>query len=130
MQLSFCIWQRLNVNRTKPCANFHIWILFVQILWMPPDTSMTQVMAHISNPICTNAECPNADKESSRKLVQQQQKAIIGHSNSVWKAELRVRYIPKNLKELYESDRTTCHFYFDQVSVCFSVVCCFSLGLW
>lgn len=83
---------------------------------MPPDTSMTQVMAHISNPICTNAECPNADKESSRKLVQQQQKAIIGHSNSVWKAELRVRYIPKNLKELYESDRTTCHFYFDQVS--------------
>lgn len=83
---------------------------------MPPDTSMTQVIAHTLNPICSNAECPNADKASSRKLMQQQQKTVVGHSNSVWKAELRVRYIPKNLKELYEKDRTTCHFYFDQVS--------------
>lgn len=85
---------------------------------MPPDTTMTQVMAHISNPICSNAECPNADKASSRKLLQQQQKTVVGHSNSVWKAELRVRYIPKILKDLYEKDRTTCHFYFDQVSKC------------
>lgn len=82
---------------------------------MPPDTSMIQVMAHISNPICSNAECPNADKAASKKLLQQHQKTVVGHSNSVWKAELRVRYIPKNLKELYEKDRTTCHFYFDQV---------------
>lgn len=90
-------------------------MLTKEILWMPPDTSMTQVMAHISNPICSNAECPNADKASSQKLRQQHQKTIVGLSNSVWKAELRVRYIPKNLKELYEKDRTTCHFYFDQV---------------
>lgn len=88
----------------------------LKILWMPPDTSMTQVMAHILNPTCSNADCPNADKASSRKLLQQQQKTIVGPSNSVWKAELRVRYIPKNLKELYEKDRTTCHFYFDQVN--------------
>lgn len=86
---------------------------------MPPDTSMTQVMAHISNPSCCNSECPNADKVANiKKLLQQQPKNVpaAGHSNSVWKAELRVRYIPKSLKDLYENDRTTCHFFFDQVS--------------
>lgn len=100
---------------------FVIFLLFFcllfQIIWMPPHTSMTQVMAHISNPSCCNPECPNADKANAKKHLQQQQKTVAGHSNSVWKAELRVRYIPKNLKELYEDDRTTCHFYFDQVSI-------------
>lgn len=88
---------------------------------MPPNTSMTQVMAHISNPSCSNAECPNLDKLSAIKKSQQKANSAggsggSGHANSVWKAELRVRYVPKYLKDLYEKDRTTCHFYFDQVS--------------
>lgn len=82
---------------------------------MPPDTSMTQVMAHIFNPSCTNSDCPNIDKSTIAKKMQQKTSGVVGHANSVWKAELRVRYIPKNIKELYENDRTTCHFYFDQV---------------
>lgn len=88
---------------------------------MPPNTSMTQVMAHISNPSCSNAECPNLDKLSATKKSQQKANNAGsgssggGHANSVWKAELRVRYVPKYLKDLYEKDRTTCHFYFDQV---------------
>ncbi len=85
---------------------------------MPPDTSMSQVMAHISNPSCSNTDCPNADKGSSTKKQSHKNNSTgSGHANSVWKAELRVRYIPKSLKELYEKDRTTCHFYFDQVGV-------------
>lgn len=84
---------------------------------MPPDTSMSQVMAHISNPSCSNTDCPNADKGSTKKQSHKNNSTGSGHANSVWKAELRVRYIPKSLKELYEKDRTTCHFYFDQVCV-------------
>ncbi|XP_041785067.1 uncharacterized protein LOC121600490 isoform X2 [Anopheles merus] len=90
-------------------------MLTKEVLWMPPDTSMSQVMAHIYNPSCSNADCPNVDKSTIAKRMQQKTSGAIGHANSVWKAELRVRYIPKNLKELYERDRTTCHFYFDQV---------------
>ncbi|XP_062559415.1 uncharacterized protein LOC134224153 [Armigeres subalbatus] len=90
-------------------------MLTKEVLWMPPDTSMSQVMAHIFNPSCSNADCPNVDKSTIAKKMQQKTSGVVGHANSVWKAELRVRYIPKSLKELYEKDRTTCHFYFDQV---------------
>ncbi|XP_055599667.1 uncharacterized protein LOC129748903 isoform X2 [Uranotaenia lowii] len=90
-------------------------MLTKEVLWMPPDTSMSQVMAHIFNPSCSNADCPNVDKSTIAKRMQQKTSGVVGHANSVWKAELRVRYIPKSLKELYERDRTTCHFYFDQV---------------
>ncbi|KAG4070105.1 hypothetical protein HA402_013348 [Bradysia odoriphaga] len=89
-------------------------MLTKEILWMPPDTSMSQVMAHISNPSCSNTDCPNADRSSAKKQSHKNNSGGSGHANSVWKAELRVRYIPKSLKELYEKDRTTCHFYFDQ----------------
>ncbi|KAL9704052.1 hypothetical protein quinque_007570 [Culex quinquefasciatus] len=90
-------------------------MLTKEVLWMPPDTSMCQVMAHIFNPSCSNADCPNVDKSTIAKRMQQKTSGVVGHANSVWKAELRVRYIPKSLKELYEKDRTSCHFYFDQV---------------
>lgn len=81
---------------------------------MPPDTQLSEVMAHISNPSCSNVECPNVVSTTTGRL-QQNQKNSLAHANSVWKAELRVRYIPKSLKVLYEINRTTCHFYFDQV---------------
>lgn len=91
---------------------------------------MNQVMAHISNPSCSNAECPNLDKLVQSKKSHQKTNSgssssgAGGHANSVWKAELRVRYVPKYLKDLYEKDRTTCHFYFDQVrkNLCFCVL--------
>lgn len=73
---------------------------------------MNEVIAYISNPTCFNTKCSGGSGIIPRK---QQQKANISHSNCVWKAELRVRYIPTDLKELYENERTTCHFYFDQV---------------
>lgn len=110
-------------------------MLTKEILWIPPDTSMSQVIAHISNPLCSNVDCPNQEKSNSVNVQVQtkktsssssllpsssssasQNKTNILHSNSVWKAELRIRYIPCNLKELYERDRNSCHFYFNQVS--------------
>lgn len=95
---------------------------------MSPDTSINQVINHISNPLCSNAECPNLENSTlNKKLIQKQQQQQkqpqqrntqntgATPSNSVWKAELRVRYIPNNFKELYENDKTTCHFYFNQI---------------
>lgn len=84
---------------------------------MPPDTPLSEVMAHISNPSCSNAECPNGVRSARHRQQQQSQKSTVCHANSVWKAELRVRYIPKNLQDLYEKNRMTCHFYFDQVII-------------
>jgi len=39
----------------------------------------------------------------------------LGHSNSVWKIELRIRYIPKSLSEFLERDKISMNFYFNQV---------------
>lgn len=86
---------------------------------------MSQVIDHISNPLCSNSDCPNTEngvtnKKNSQQQQQQQTQQQKGNcvanlSNSVWKAELRVRYISNDFKELYEKDRITCHFYFNQV---------------
>ncbi|XP_065167445.1 focal adhesion kinase 1-like isoform X5 [Atheta coriaria] len=37
------------------------------------------------------------------------------HPAAEWRFELRLRYLPDNLHQLYEKDRTTFSFYFDQV---------------
>ncbi|XP_067628477.1 focal adhesion kinase 1 isoform X2 [Eurosta solidaginis] len=78
-----------------------------QILWMTRSTGMNQVMKYIWYPICPNLECSNYDntnvKSSNRNSV-----------NSVWRAELRIRYIPNNLAQFYEEDKTSCLYYFDQ----------------
>lgn len=79
---------------------------------MPPHTSTNEIIAHILNPSCSNIECA---EHILQKEYQQHQKINLSHMNSVWKAEIRVRYLPKNIMELYETDRLTCHFYFDQV---------------
>lgn len=39
----------------------------------------------------------------------------VGGSNSVWKIELRVRYIPKSLEEFLACDQSSMNFYFNQV---------------
>lgn len=74
---------------------------------------MNEVIAYISNPFCFNKPCSNNVRFALNEL--NQKNINVNHSNSVWKPELRVRYIPKDLKELYEKDRTTFHFLFDQV---------------
>ncbi|XP_036333785.1 focal adhesion kinase 1 isoform X3 [Rhagoletis pomonella] len=78
-----------------------------EILWMTRSTGMNQVMRYIWYPICPNLECSNYEntrvKSSNRNSV-----------NSVWRAELRIRYIPNSLAEFYEEDKTSCLYYFDQ----------------
>ncbi|XP_075215435.1 protein tyrosine kinase 2 Fak isoform X2 [Lycorma delicatula] len=58
-----------------------------QVHWLHQDTTMYQV------------------KEKFEKI----------HPLSEWRFELRVRYIPLNLNTLYEKDKVTFYFYYDQV---------------
>ncbi|CAD7087818.1 unnamed protein product [Hermetia illucens] len=91
-------------------------IVTKEVIWMPRNTTIKQVVAHILNPSCPNADCPNNDRNTDSKLSQKKSLSnVAAHGNSVWRAELRVRYVPQNLRDLYEKDKTTCHFYFDQV---------------
>lgn len=41
---------------------------------------------------------------------------MIGTVDSKWRVELRIRCVPKDLHELYEKDKSTFLFYYDQVS--------------
>jgi len=56
-------------------------------------------------------------------LCQQvQEKYERKHPHSEWRYELRVRYLPQNLTDLYEKDRVTFYYYYDQVSISVSYI--------
>ncbi len=38
------------------------------------------------------------------------------HPIQEWRYELKVRYIPENLNDLYEKDKVTFYYYYDQVN--------------
>ena len=46
----------------------------------------------------------------------QVQEKYAGHEDE-WRYELRVRYIPTDLKDLFEKDKVTFYYYYDQVSL-------------
>ncbi|XP_015113268.1 focal adhesion kinase 1 isoform X5 [Diachasma alloeum] len=48
-------------------------------------------------------------------MFQVQEKYERKHPHSEWRYELRVRYLPQNLSDLYEKDRVTFYYYYDQV---------------
>lgn len=39
------------------------------------------------------------------------------HPHCEWRYELRVRYLPQNLNDLYEKDKVTFYYYYDQVTI-------------
>lgn len=77
------------------------------------------VLSRISNP-CFNMNCEYALGTVSRS--QEETKYVIDQFNSLWQMELRVRYIPHDLKELYENDRITFHYYFNQVNISYIIL--------
>ncbi|XP_014212063.1 focal adhesion kinase 1 [Copidosoma floridanum] len=48
-------------------------------------------------------------------MHQVQEKYEKKHPHSEWRYELRVRYLPQNLNDLYEKDKVTFYYYYDQV---------------
>lgn len=58
------------------------------------------------------------DNTSSLSQVQERfSLTAIGATESKWRIELRIRCVPKNLHEMYEKDKSTFLFYYDQVYV-------------
>lgn len=48
-------------------------------------------------------------------FVQVQEKYERKYPHCEWRYELRVRYLPQNLNDLYEKDKVTFYYYYDQV---------------
>ncbi|CAH1995793.1 unnamed protein product [Acanthoscelides obtectus] len=48
-------------------------------------------------------------------MQQVHEKYLKKHPNSEWRYDLRIRYLPTSLKELYDKDKVTFHYYYDQV---------------
>ncbi|XP_014476576.1 PREDICTED: focal adhesion kinase 1 isoform X2 [Dinoponera quadriceps] len=48
-------------------------------------------------------------------MYQVQEKYEQKHPHCEWRYELRVRYLPQNLNDLYEKDKVTFYYYYDQV---------------
>ncbi|CAG9860435.1 unnamed protein product [Phyllotreta striolata] len=48
-------------------------------------------------------------------MQQIHEKYLKKHPNSEWRYDLRIRYLPTSLRELYDKDKVTFHYYFDQV---------------
>ncbi|XP_019880199.2 focal adhesion kinase 1 isoform X4 [Aethina tumida] len=48
-------------------------------------------------------------------MQQVHEKYLKKHPNSEWRYDLRIRYLPTSLKELYDRDKVTFHYYYDQV---------------
>ncbi|XP_044731182.1 focal adhesion kinase 1 [Chrysoperla carnea] len=50
-------------------------------------------------------------------MSQVQEKCSKKHAPSEWRYELRIRYLPPSMQELYEKDNVTFHFFYDQVRI-------------
>lgn len=62
-------------------------------------------------------------------MSQVQEKYIKKQTLLEWRFELRVRYLPYSLHDLYEKDRITFFYFFDQVSSVDVYVTCNFLGV-
>ncbi|XP_039481226.1 focal adhesion kinase 1 isoform X2 [Drosophila santomea] len=83
-----------------------------EVIWLARSTSMQKVLSHILTPGCSNVDCPNNQAELDEVLLEHGRRIT---DNRVWRVELRVRYVPNNIQELFEEDKATCFYYFNQV---------------
>ncbi|XP_061391821.1 focal adhesion kinase 1 [Musca vetustissima] len=80
-----------------------------ETLWMNKTTKIQKLLEHIWNSTCPNTECPQQKSQHIPPTVN------VNDKFSVWRPELRIRYLPHSLRELFNEDKITCYFYFDQV---------------
>jgi focal adhesion kinase 1 len=68
-------------------------------------TPTRQVIDYINNEACSNIGCPlNKPNGLMVGSIESKDSAPLGNSNSVWKIELRIRFIPKSLEAFLEND--------------------------
>ncbi|KAM7342676.1 protein tyrosine kinase 2 Fak isoform 2-T5 [Cochliomyia hominivorax] len=80
-----------------------------ETLWMNKTTKIEKLLEHIWNSACPNTECPQQRSQNTPTTLN------VNDKLSVWRPELRIRYLPHSLRDLYNEDKITCYFYFDQV---------------
>ncbi|KAH8389250.1 hypothetical protein KR200_006662, partial [Drosophila serrata] len=86
-----------------------------EVIWLARSTSMQKVLSHILTPGCSNVDCPNNQAELDEGMLQHQEHDRRITANRVWRVELRVRYVPNSIQELFDEDKATCFYYFNQV---------------
>ncbi|KAH8270784.1 hypothetical protein KR018_001934, partial [Drosophila ironensis] len=87
-----------------------------EVIWLARTTPMQKVLTHILTPGCANVDCPNSEAakfELDEGMLQDQGRRVI--ANRVWRVELRVRYVPNSIQDLFDEDKATCFYYFNQV---------------
>lgn len=92
-------------------------MIYKKVIWLARTTLMEKVMSHILSPGCSNVDCPNNDQKKAE--VTENTDAHVGRraiTKGVWRVELRVRYVPHRIQDLFNEDKTTCFYYFDQVN--------------
>ncbi|CAO1301357.1 unnamed protein product [Diamesa serratosioi] len=98
---SILVGSMTSTSGTKPNPLFYSLrlrhIVSKEILWMPLSEFLFCFIFMFKHQSKENTVCP------------------VGGSNSVWKIELRVRYIPKSLEEFLACDQSSMNFYFNQV---------------
>ncbi|XP_032590925.1 focal adhesion kinase 1 isoform X1 [Drosophila grimshawi] len=91
-------------------------VITKEVLWLARTTLMDKVLSHILSPGCSNIDCPNNDPIKANltecKGTHQGRRSV---TTGVWRVELRVRYVPHRIQDLFDEDKTTCFYYFDQV---------------
>ncbi|XP_034476413.1 focal adhesion kinase 1 isoform X2 [Drosophila innubila] len=91
-------------------------VITKEVLWLARTTLMDKVLSHILSPGCSNVDCPNNDStkaELTENRDTHQGRRFI--SKGVWRVELRVRYVPHKIQDLFDEDKYTCFYYFDQL---------------
>ncbi|XP_017072931.1 focal adhesion kinase 1 isoform X1 [Drosophila eugracilis] len=83
-----------------------------EVIWLARSTSMQKVLTHILTPGCSNVDCPNNQAELDEALLEHGRRIT---DNRVWRVELRVRYVPNSIQDLFDEDKATCFYYFNQV---------------
>ena len=82
---------------------FKFWVLnLILMFWNLIDASIHQVISYLSNE-CSNIECINKANGLDGSLQG-------NSSNSVWKIELRIRFIKKSIEEFIECDSKLINF--------------------
>ncbi|KAH8398926.1 hypothetical protein KR222_005073, partial [Zaprionus bogoriensis] len=87
-----------------------------EVKWLARTTLMDKVVSYILSPGCSNVDCPNnyqTKMEITENIEENVARPLI--TKGVWRVELRVRYVPHRIQDLFVEDRTTCFYYFDQV---------------
>uniref|UniRef100_A0A1A9WW29 FERM domain-containing protein n=1 Tax=Glossina brevipalpis TaxID=37001 RepID=A0A1A9WW29_9MUSC len=84
-----------------------------ETLWMNKTTKIQKLLIHIWNATCPNTECPQLQKHTHVE-----KSLNVNDKLSIWRPELRIRYLPNSVEELHAEDKITCCFYFDQLHHC------------